>query len=373
MISKTMCILFSESYTATPNELAVERTLATVPFGGRYRLIDFVLSSLVKAKVDNIGVLTKEHYGSLMDHLGQGKDWDLARRNGGLKILTPFAKAETATTRNRSKIDALLSCRPHLEKSAEEYVILADTNVVMNIDFQAMVEYHVKKGADITLLYQNRNDPTYNGLVVDCDRNNQVLDAYYSAGQTRETQSALLKVFVFNKSLLLSLLDRAYTFGWNDFDRDFITKNINKLNIYGYEHEGFAAVINTVADYYAASMELIQSAEVRKELFSSDTPILTRVKNSAPTTYGFDGKVKNSLIADGCVIDGEVNNCIIFRDVQVRKGAVLNNCIIIQGGVIGEGAQLSCVITDKDVTVQDGHTLSGYPTYPFVISKGQTV
>lgn len=372
MISKTMCILFSESYTATPNELADGRTLATVPFGGRYRLIDFVLSSLVKAQVDNIGVLTKEHYGSLMDHLGWGKDWDLARRKGGLKILTPFAKAESASTRNRSKIDALLSCRAYLEENTEEYVILADTNVVMNIDFRAMVEYHVERGADVTLLYQNRNNPSYNGMVVDCDRNGQVIDAFYSAGQTSETQSTLLKVFIFNKSLLLNLLDRAYTFGWTDFDRDFITKNINKLNIYGYEHKGYCAVINTVADYYAASMELFQ-ADIRNELFNSDTPILTRVKNSAPTAYGFDGRVHNSLIADGCVINGEVNNCIIFRDVEIKKGAVLNNCIIIQGSVIGEGAKLSCVITDKNVTVQDEHVLSGYPTYPFVISKGQTV
>ena len=372
MISKTMCILFSESYTATPNELAEERTLATVPFGGRYRLIDFVLSSLVAAKVSNIGILTKEHYGSLMDHLGSGKDWDLGRRNGGLKILTPFAKAETAATRDRSKIDALLSCRTYLEENAEEYVILADTNVVMNIDFRAMVEYHVEKDADITLLYQNRNNPTYNGMVVDCDRNGRVIDAFYSAGQTHETQSTLLKVFIFKKSLLLSLLDRAYTFGWADFDRDSITKNINKLNIFGYEHTGYCAVINTVADYYEASMELVNT-QVRHELFESDIPILTRVKNSPPAVYGFNGKARNSLIADGCIIDGEVNNCIIFRDVEVKKGAVLNNCIIIQGSVIGENAQLNCVITDKNVTVQEGHVLSGYPTYPFVISKGETV
>lgn len=371
-MSNTMCVLFSESYTATPHELAVERTLATVPFGGRYRLIDFVLSSLVAAGVDNVGVLTKEHYGSLLDHLGSGEDWDLARRNGGLTILTPFAKAETASTRNRSKIDALLSCRPYLEKTTEEYVILADTNVVMNIDFQAMVEYHIEKGADITLLYKNRSAAVNNGLVVDCGRNGQVIDAYYGNGQSRDTQSELIKVFVFNKSLLLNLLDRAYTFGWEDFDRDFITKNINKLNIYGFEHTGYCAVINTMADYYEASLDLLK-ADIRHELFNSDIPILTRVKNNAPALHGFNGKVKNSLIADGCVIDGEVKNCIIFRGVKIEEGAVLEDCIIFQGGTIGAGAKLSCVITDKDVTVKEGQTLSGHPTYPFVIAKGQTV
>lgn len=371
-MSNTMCVLFSESYAAAPFELAADRTLATVPFGGRYRLIDFVLSSLVAAGVNNIGVLTKEHYGSLQDHLGSGEDWDLARRNGGLTILTPFAKAETATTRNRSKIDALLSCRPYLEKTTEDYVILADTNVVMNIDFQAMVEYHTEKGADITLLYKNRSAAVENGLVVECGRDGKVIDAYYGNGQARDTQSELIKVFVFNKALLLNLLDRAYTFGWEDFDRDFITKNINKLNIFGFEQTGYCAVVSNMDSYYEASFDLLK-ADVRRELFCSDIPVLTRVKTNAPALYGFNGKVKNSLIADGCVIDGEVKNCIIFRGVTVGEGAVLENCIIFQDSVIGAGSKLSYVITDKKVTVKEGQTLAGHSTYPFVIGKGQTV
>ena len=220
-----MCVLFSESYSAVNNELAAERTLATVPFAGRYRLIDFVLSSLVKAGVNDIGILTKEHYGSLVDHLGAGKDWDLDRKNGGLKILTPFARADSAATRSRSKTDALLSCRTYLEKCNEEYVILADTNIVMNIDFYDLVKYHINKDADITVVYQKCSDAVYSGLVIDEDRDGRVIDAYYTAGQMNDCQNQVLKVFVFNKKLLLSLLDRAYTFGWTDFERDFITKH----------------------------------------------------------------------------------------------------------------------------------------------------
>lgn len=372
MASQTMCILFSESYGVSPNELASERTLATVPFAGRYRLIDFILSSLVKAKISNIGILTKEHYGSLQDHLGWGKDWDLDRKTDGLKILTPFAKAETANTRNRSAIDALLSARGYIEMCDEDYVILADANQVMNIDFTGMIKYHIDREADITLLYQNHDEAIDNGVVLECDTSGRIVDAYFTVGQENEIRSAMLNVVIFNKKLLLSLLDRAFTFGWTNLARDFITKNINKLNIYGFEHKGYCAVINTVADYYKASMDLIKK-EVRKELFYSDTPVLTRVKNSVPTIYGFDGKVHNSLIADECEIDGELNNCIVFRGVKIKKGAVLNNCIIMQQSVIGSDARLNCVITDKDVTVEDHHILSGYSTYPFVIAKGQTV
>lgn len=372
MISKTMCVLFSDSFVAVNNELAAERTLATVPFASRYRLIDFVLSSLVKSGVNNIGILTKEHYGSLVDHLGAGKDWDLDRRNGGLKILTPFAKADSAATRGRSKIDALLSCRAYLEDCNEEYVILSDTNIVMNIDFAEMVRYHISKDADITVAYQKRSDAVYNGLVLDEDRDGRIVDAYYAAGQMSDCQNQGLKVYVFNKELLMSLLERAYTYGWTDFERDFITRNINKLRVCGYEHTGYCAVINTVGDLYKASMEMLTPA-IRKEVFESQTPILTRVKNSAPTLYGFESKAKNSLIADGCVIDGTIENCVIFRGVRIEKGAVLKNCVIGQNSVIHSDAKLDCVITDKDVEIQADHVLSGYPTYPYVISKGQVV
>lgn len=372
MTSKTMCILFSESYGVSPNELAAERTLATVPFAGRYRLIDFVLSSLVKARIDDIGVITKEHYGSLMDHLGWGKDWDLDRKNGGLKILTPFTKEESANTRNRSKIEALLSVKRFIEKTDMEYIILSDTNLVMNINFDAMLRFHVERGADITMLYQTKVCPNHTGCVIDVDESGCVVDAFYSSVQHTEPQNAAFGVYIINKSLLLSLLDRAYTFGWVDFDRDFITKNLNKLKVYAFAHEGFSAVINTVADYYDASMKVL-NRDIRHELFYGDTPIFTRVKNSVPTIYGFNGKASNSLIADGCKIDGEINNCIIFRDVVIEKGAVLNNCIIMQNTTIRSDARLNCVITDKDVIIGNGHALSGYQTYPYVIAKGQNV
>ena len=373
MTSRTMCILFSESYGTAPKELSARRTLATVPFAGRYRLIDFVLSSLVKARIQDIGVITKEHYGSLTDHLGWGKDWDLDRKNGGLRILTPFTTSESATTRNRSKIEALLSVKRFIERSDKEYILLSDTNLVMHIDFEAMLAYHIEQGADITMLYQTKVCPNHTGCVIDLNESGRVIDAFFSSTQHEEPQNAAFGVYIVNKSLLVSLLDRAYTFGWVDFDRDFITKNINKLKIFGFAHNGLSAVIDTVADYYDASLKMLEPDIRREMLFQSDTPLLTRVKNSVPTIYGFNGKVKNSLIADGCKIDGEVNNCIIFRDVEIEKGAILNNCIIMQSTTVRAGARLNCVITDKEVTIGKEHTLSGYPTYPYVVAKGQNV
>ncbi len=373
MTSKTMCILFSESYGTAPEALSAQRTLATVPFAGRYRLIDFVLSSLVQARIRDIDVITKEHYGSLTDHLGWGKDWDLDRKNGGLRILTPFTKSESANTRNRSKIEALLSVKRFIERSDMKYVILSDTNLVMHIDFEKMLAYHADSGADITMLYQTKVWPNHTGCVIDVDESGHVIDAYFSNTKHEEPQNAAFGVYVINKDLLVSLLDRAYTFGWVDFERDFITKNIDKLKIFGFAHQGFSAVIDTVEDYYDASMKMLEPGIRHEMLFQDDIPLLTRVKNSVPTIYGFNGKVCNSLIADGCKIDGEVNNCIIFRDVEIEKGALLNNCIIMQSTIVRAGARLNCVITDKEVIIGKEHTLSGRPNYPYVVAKGQNV
>ena len=275
MTSKAICILFSESYGASPNELAAERTLATVPFAGRYRLIDFVLSSLVKARIYDIGVITKEHYGSLMDHVGWGKDWDLDRKRGGLQILTPFTKAESAGTRNHSKVEALLSVKRYIEKVDQEYIILADTNMVMNIDFKSLLNYHIDNEADITLLYQTKVCPSHTGLVVETDSSGRVEDAYYSTIQHTEPQNTVFGVYVLSKSLLLSLLDRAYTFGWTNLERDFITKNIGKMKVYAFAHQGFSAVVNTVSDYYDASMKVLDP-EVRRELFPPSTASTAR-------------------------------------------------------------------------------------------------
>lgn len=372
MTSRTMCILFSESYENNNNELAASRTLATIPFCGRYCLIDFVLSSLVKAGVHNIGVLTKDYYGSLVDHLGWGKDWDLDRKNGGLKVLTPFAKENTVNTRNRSRVDALLSCLAYIESCPEKYIILADSNLVMNIDFEAMVDYHIEKQADITVLYHKQNQVHFKGVDLSCDREGYVTDAVFLDGRAYDTENQLLNVYVFDKALLLELLNRAYTFGWSSFIRDFITRNINRLKVAGFEHKGFCAVIDTVADYYSASMEVIKP-ENQKDLFRSGTMILTNVQNTAPAVHGFDSKVKNSLIADGCHIDGELENCIIFRNVTVEKGAVLKNSIIFPQSVVKEGAMLDCVIADKNVTIEKGHRLSGYATYPMVVAKESSV
>ena len=372
MNKKTTCILFSDSYEQSYNPLAAQRTLASVPFGGRYCLVDFLLSSLVAAGLSDIGVLTKGRYGSLVDHLGWGKDWDLNRKDGGLKVLTPFADADTVSTRDRSRIDALLSCRPFLEKSSAEHFLLSDTNLVINIDFEKMLQFHQREDADITVLYRKYQSKEFSGVDLTCDREGRVIDAVFRSGQVNDYENGLLPVFLFRRELLLELLDRAYTFGWTEFIRDFITRSIQKRKVVGFEHKGFSRVIDSARGYYEASMALLDP-EVRKDLFSSGTAILTNVKNTVPTRYGFESHVQNSLVSDGCHIEGTVKNSILFRGVTVKKGAFVENSILFSKTSVEENAFLSAVIADKSVRVTEGKKLLGQPEHPFVIAKGTLI
>ena len=366
-MAKAFSILFSDRYDdSSENAIAACRTLASEPFSGRYRLIDFILSSLVNSGIYRVGIVTKDRYGSLIDHVGWGKDWDLNRREGGLQILTPFIR-ENMNRHVNSAVDALISARAYISDAKEDLVILATANIVANIDFSDAIQAHLDHGADITAFYRRGRELERRPLPISLSEDGRVKES--ADGYTDYTP---LNVFIMRKELLLQLLDEAEVYRWTDIRRDFVIRNLHRLNVYAYEQPGFCRTIKSVEDYYKVSMELL-NLDVRHELFFGERPILTRVKNSAPTYYGYESKVENSLVADGCVIEGCLKNCIVFRDVTVEKGARLEDCILMQGTKVGKDARLSCVITDKNVTVGANRILSGYTSYPFVVAKNASV
>jgi len=367
-MAKALTILFSDRYEETGGDQFFScRPLASEPFGGRYRLIDFFLSSLINSQLYRVGILTKERYGSLMDHVGWGKDWDLNRRGGGLQILAPFVRTHLATPA-RNEVEALLSARTYIEDAKEDLLIVGYGNLVANIDFEEVLRFHENRKADITILYANGREQSRRPLPILIDsETGRITDD--PSGTTDYTP---LQVFVFDRKLFLKLLAEAETYRFSDVSRDFVIRNLQKLRVFAYEQKGFCRIIRTVEEYYAANMAILDRA-TREGLFPADKPVLTRVKNSAPTYYGFESHTENSLVADGCTIEGNVKNCIIFRNVTVEKGAHVENSILMQGCRIGADSRLSCVIADKDVTVGKGRVLSGYTAYPFVIEKGSEV
>ncbi len=365
------CILFADSYEKLDlSELADGRTLASIPFGARYRIVDFALSSLVGANVHTIGLVTRNKYGSLMDHVGWGKDWDLNRKNGGIKFLTPFLHdADTAFFGN--KIEALNSVMDFIKSALPEYCILCDSNIVMNIDLKKFMEYHKEKNADITVAYACRNTKTRN-LEIMLDGDGRVVDTMFHQYPHEEEKNTQLELMILKKELLISLIEKGITYGWYSFKKDVIAHGFSEYRIYGYRVDGYISVIDSVETFYKTNMELLKK-DVRLELFHGKNQILTRIKDSVPTMYGEEAKICDSLVADGSVIDGTVENCIIFRDVVIKKGARIRNSIIMQGTVIEEGTELESVITDKDVVVGAGRRLFGTESCPFIIKKGKTV
>lgn len=366
-------IIFSNIHNETIDELTRKRTSASIPFGGRYRLIDFALSNFVNSGVDNVGILAQKNYQSLMDHLGSGKDWDLSRKHGGLVIFPPFSsyKSEALFT---SRLEALISIKAFIEKQKEELVVLMDCDSANVIDFNEVFEAHKNNNADITLLYRHGICPQdlKSHMNLSMNDKGRVISAQLKSKVGEKTNSCI-NVFVINKRLLQGLLEEAVSQGLESFHRDLIFSNINSLKIYGYEYKGVYLHVNSMENYFRYNMCLLNK-ETREALFGDKNHrIYTKVRDSAPTRYSDSSSVDNSFIADGCEIDGIVENSILFRGVKVGKGAVVKNSILMQDTIVSENAYLNYVVTDKNVTIRSRNNISGCETIPYYLSKNKMV
>lgn len=361
-------IIFANAYDNVLGGMTAPRAMGSVPFGGGYRLIDFTLSNMVNAGIGKVGVITSNNYQSLMDHLGNGKPWDLARKHDGLFFLPPFT-AQELDRYNSGRLGALQNNEQFLEMSDEEYVVMSDCNAVANIDLKDVFRFHVEQNADITMVYRYGAVPKLpNRLVFDCVEDGRINQMSIVSNGDGEANCAV-NITVMRKSLLESLLREATAGGAASFERDVLLKNVSNLRVYGYEYKEFCPIIDSIQTYFDASFALLLPQN-QKSLFCESRPIYTKVYDDMPVVHGIDSNVKNSLIADGCVIDGTVENSIIFRNCRIAKDAVVNNCIIMPNGFIADGANLDCCILDKDITIRSGRTLSGADTYPVYLAKG---
>lgn len=372
-------IIFSNIHDTNIPELTRNRTMASVPFGCRYRLIDFTLSNMVNSNINNISVITHYNYQSLMDHIGSGKDWDLARRSGGIKILPPFitAYANSSNALYSTRLEALKSVFNSISKIPDDYVVLSDCDVICNVDLKDMIRNHIANGADITIAVKNVNltkEKAKINVLVDSDEDGRITDVRAGLTNFEGDADINLNIMVMHRQYLQEIVLDAIAHNYTSLTKDILLKNINRKVYRTYRYDGYFACISSSQDYYSSSMELINDSGVRKQLFGvKNRPIYTKVRNSAPTYYSPDAKVKNSLIADGCQIFGEVENSIIFRGTKIGKGTVVKNCILFQDTFTGENVKLNCVIADKNVVIRDNKNLSGDETLPFYLSKGKMI
>lgn len=359
-------IIFANADDAAIPEITGVRSMASVPFGGGYRLVDFVLSKMVNAGLTKVGIITNNNYQSLMDHIGGGKPWDLSRKSEGLYLLPPF-NYDAVENYNVSRIGALKNISHFLERSNEDYVFMSDCTAVSDLDLTELFDFHEEHNADITMAYVRGKTPSLSEQPVITELDSDGRIAHLSFGEPGQEAMYIAKLTVMKKSLLERLVSECWAKGYGSFEKDIFMKNIDKLRIYGYEMKGFVRVIDSLASFFEANFSLLDRENYQR-LFRS-APVLTKVYEDMPAVYGLGSDVSNSLIADGCVINGTVENSILFRGCRVERGAVVKNSILFPHAFIAEDATLEYCVTDKSVTVRHGKTLVGADTYPVYIGK----
>ena len=367
-------IIFSNIRDKYVPEITKNRIMASVPFGGRYRLIDFVLSNMTNSGIINAGVLSKNNYQNLIDHLGTGKAWDLARKRGGIRILQPYYDEASGYVKMDNRIETLKGIMYYIDKVDEDYVILSDCDVVCNISYSDLLKKHRNNGADITVLYTKPSeDKVWNGhrTVFEFGDNGEV-SKMRKTQKTEDGAALYLGTLVIHKTLFKKHIQRAAGKGYKRL-MDYWLDHKDEIVIKGYEFNEYHAYIDSLESYLNSNLELL-NLTVREELFRKPyRPIYTSVNDSPPTTYGEEAEVENSIIADGCIINGEVKNSVIFRGVKIEKGAKISNCVIMQDSIIGKHATLNQIVTDKNVVIGDHRTLCGHETHPFFIEKGSVI
>lgn len=370
-------IIFPNSYDSLVPELVGERLMASIPFAGRYRMVDFILSSMVNCGIDNVSIIVRKNYHSLMDHLGSGREWDLARKNGGLNIVPPFAEKTVKIYNGR--VEALASIVDFLRDQKEKYVVMSDANTAVNFDFKAMLNAHIASGADVTVAYKAEALPRSA-----VESNNIHQDLYYTLdiedGRVKELhinekaddiQNFSLNIYIIDREMLIEQIRNAYVHGYIYYERDILAPQIKTLNVQAFEFTGYTARICDMKGYFDENMKLLDSANL--DALFSPSPIYTKIRDDNPTRYIEGANVKNIMAADGCVIEGQVENSILFRGVKVARGAKVKNCVLMQDTVIEEGASVEYIITDKDVTITAGKEMKGTDTYPVYVAKYQVI
>ena len=367
-----MGIIFAND--ATMGELTSKRTMASLPFAGRYRHVDFHLSNMAHAGIRHIGIISRHSYQSLMNHIGSGEEWGLELEEAGLEFLTPFAMSTSASY--RGKLENLYYAINFMRYGPEdELVVMADSAVISNMDLNKVLAAHVASGKELTVVTK---DGVCNGqkvidLALKVGEDGKILDMAVDYEASSE-YVASMDTFVMSKQWLMEQVKEHVAHNMYHMDRDLVMglwqRTPESINVYPFE--GVALFNESVEEYFQNSMALINK-EVRHNLFAGAHPIYTKVRDRVPTYYGANCEVEDCIIADGCMIDGEVENSILFRQVNICEGAEVEHCVVMNDAVIGEGAELKYVILDKNVTVKPGTKICGTPEKPFVVKRGKTV
>ena len=360
-------IIFAYHATNELRELVSARTAASLPFCARYRLIDFPLSSLCNAGILDVGVIMQRDYQSLLDHMGSGKAWDMSRKSGGLRMLPPFGLPEYHTGNYTGTMEALNAVATYIRDIPQQHVILLLGNMVANIDLDAVIRQHEKAGTDATAICSDFTPVgVHHRYLIGPDGLVRGI-SLYRRGDGEGIPS--LEGYIFKKDVLLNLMDRCKAinlFGFHQDAMNLFLSGGGKMD--AYIHHGYSCTIHSVDEYYKAQMNMLDSS-IRAQIFPPERPVRTKIHEEVSTYYGEQSVSRNSLVADNCIIDGEIENCIVGSGARIAPGAKVHNCVLMRGCTVEEGAELDCVIVDKHCCFSADSKLLGSPKLPTVVPK----
>ena len=367
-----MGIIFAND--ANMADLSDKRTMGSIPFGGRYRQIDFHLSNMAAAGIRHVGIISRQNYQSLINHIGSGEEWGLELEEGGLEFLTPYAMS--AYHSYRGKLENLYYAMSFLDYGPDdEYVVMADSAILCNIDLNSVLNSHIASGKDITVVTKAgiANGSKRLDLAIRLDTDGQIADMAVDYIAPSD-YLASMDLFVLSKTLLRKMVQECIARNLFHMDRDLVLGSWQKgdISVNVYTFPGLALFNETVEEYFRNSLALLDST-TRHDLFYYNHPVYTKVRDRVPSYYGENSRIDNCIVADGCMLGGSVSTSVLFRQVTVKEGAKVESCLIMNDTVVGENSELKYVILDKDVVIRPGTKLMGTPTKPIIIKRGEIV
>jgi len=351
------------------NELTYFRNGASLPFGGRYRLIDFALSNMVDSNIEEVAIFTRNKFRSLLDHLGTGESWNLDRRNGGLFVLPPDWNDPTDVSKGDLRF--FHNNLDYFNRSQSSYVLISGSQFIVNANYEDAFKFHLDRNADVTLISVQVDEVSHEHhpyCRVEADEQNWV----QNITNDKNNHHVFTGLYIINKELLLELADECIAYGKDNLFTHGVRDHLPNLKVQTYCYKGYYAFMNTVESFYRENMNLLTEENYLNLLYEPKF-IRTKVSDNPPVKYESASSVNSSIVSNGSVIEGEVDQSVLFRGVSVKKGSVIKNSIIMQQCTIEEGAYLENVILDKDVHITAGQRIIGSKEKPYVVAKRQVI
>ncbi len=338
--------------------LTNERALAALPVAGSYRAIDFAISNMSNSGVGKVAVITQYNSRSLIEHLSSSKWWDFGRKHGGLFVFTPFQTIEGSRW-YRGTADAIYQNIDYLKGSHEPYAIIAQGDGISKIDYNKVLQYHIAKRADITIVCKEMpagTDLTRYGVLSVNDDGRMV--EFEEKPMEPESNIVSTGIYIIRRRLLIDLVEDIANEQRHDLVSDIIIRYRKKKKIYAYMFDGYWQSVANTKSYFDTNMDFLKK-EIRDEFFRQQPTILSKVEDEPPAKFNYGSKVANSLCSSGCIINGTVEDSMLFRKVFVGRDTVIKNSIILNGSYIGDGCHIENAIIESYCNIKDGTVING--------------